>query len=131
MASIENRSKVQVSVKNRDDLSKTFEYSAVKAIKAYVEQLKAQGYKPRLASLNNHYAIRARQVGYPDLCLFASNEEEALELKQRIESERRRGIIIDYGLARRTTFADLLRLCCISQNAKRSCQRAAVSFCDE
>ena len=23
------------------------------------------------------------------------------------------------------------RLCCISQNAKRSCQRAAVSFCDE
>jgi integrase len=108
MASIENRSKVQVSVKNRDDLTKTFEYSADKAIKAYVEQLKTQGYKPRLASLNNHYAIRARQVGYPDLCLFASSEAEALELKQRIESERRRGIIIDYGLARRTTFADLL-----------------------
>lgn len=108
MASIENRSKVQVSVKNRDDLTKTFEYSADKAIKTYVEQLKAQGYKPRLASLNNHYAIRARQVGYPDLCLFASSEEEALELKQRIESERRRGIVIDYGLARRNTFADLL-----------------------
>lgn len=108
MASIENRSKVQVSVKHRDDLTKTFEYSADKAIKAYVEQLKAEGYKPRLVSLNNHYAIRARQVGYPDLCLFASSEAEALELKQRVESERRRGIIIDYGLARRTTFADLM-----------------------
>jgi hypothetical protein len=39
---------------------------------------------------------------------FAASEAEALELKQRIASERRRGIIIDYGLARRTTFADLL-----------------------
>ena len=91
MASVENRSKIQVSVKNRDDLTKTFEYSADKAIKAYVEQLKAQGYKPKLASLNNRYAIRARQVGYPDLCLFAASEEEALELKQRIKSEMTRG----------------------------------------
>jgi hypothetical protein len=63
MASIENRSKIQVSVKNRDDLTKTFEFRADKAISGHVEQLKAQGYKP-LASLNNHYAIRARQVGY-------------------------------------------------------------------
>ncbi|MEN9475475.1 MAG: hypothetical protein RIS48_2197, partial [Pseudomonadota bacterium] len=100
MASIENRSKIQVSVKNRDDLTKTFEFRADKAISGYVEQLKAQGYKPKLASLNNHYAIRARQVGYPDLCLFAASEADALELKQRVESERRRGIIIDYGLAR-------------------------------
>lgn len=61
-----------------------------------------------MASLNNHYAIRARQVGYPVLCVYASSAEEALEVKQRIESERRRGLIIDYGLARRTTFADLL-----------------------
>lgn len=108
MASIENRSKVQVTVKNRDDLTKTFEYCADKAITAYVEQLKAQGYRPKLASLNNHYVVRARQVGYPTLSLSASSEEEALELKQRIESERRRGIVVDYGLARRTTFADLM-----------------------
>jgi len=108
MASIENRSKVQVTVKNRDDLIKSFEYNAAKAIKAYVEQLKAQGFKPKLASLNNHFAIRARQVGYPDICLYASSEEEAIDIKQRIESERRRGILIDYGLARRTSFADIL-----------------------
>lgn len=73
MASIENRSKIQVSVKNRDDLTKSFAYCADKPIKAYVEQLKAQGYKPKLASLNNHYVIRARQVGYPDLCLQAES----------------------------------------------------------
>lgn len=108
MASIENRSKVQVTVKNRDDLTKSFEYSAAKAITAYVEQLKALGLKPKLASLNNHYAIRARQVGYPTLTLYASSEAEAIEVQQRIESERRRGIVIDYGLAHRTTFASLL-----------------------
>jgi len=77
MASIENRAKVQVSVKNRDDLTKTVEYCADKAIAAYVEQLKAQGYKPRLASLNNCYVVRARQVGYPTLSMSASSEEEA------------------------------------------------------
>jgi integrase len=108
MASIENRSKVQVTVKNRDDLTKSFEYSAAGAVKAYVAQLKAQGLKPKLASLNNHYVIRARQVGYPTLTLYASSEDEAIEVQQRIESERRRGIVIDYGLARRTTFADLM-----------------------
>lgn len=64
MASIENRSKVQVTVKNRDDLTKTFEYCADKTIAAYVAQLKALGLKPKLASLNNHYVVRARQVGY-------------------------------------------------------------------
>lgn len=108
MASIENRSKVQVTVKNRDDLTKTFEYCADKAIAAYVKQLKALGLKPKLASLNNHYVIRARQVGYPTLTLYASSEAEAIEVRQRIESERRRGIVIDYGLARRTSFADIL-----------------------
>jgi len=75
MASIENRSKVQVSVKNRDDLTKTFEYCAEKAIKAYVERLKAQGYKPRLESLNNYYCVRARQVGYPTLTLYETKRK--------------------------------------------------------
>jgi len=108
MASIENRSKVQVSVKNRDDLTKTFEYCAEKAIKAYVERLKAQGYKPRLESLNNYYCVRARQVGYPTLTLYETSEKAALDLKHKIETERSSGIVVDYNLARRTTFADLL-----------------------
>lgn len=108
MASIENRSKIKVWVKNRPDLTKTFEYNADKAIQAYLAQLKTQGYKPQRESLEDRYAIRARQVGYPNLCLYASSVQEAIEIKERVERERRNGIVIDYGLARRTTFADLM-----------------------
>ena len=36
MASIEDRSRFKVSVQNRDDLTQTFAYSAVKAVQAYM-----------------------------------------------------------------------------------------------
>ena len=42
MASIENRSRFKVTVQNRDDLTLTFTHSAVKAVKAYIEELKAK-----------------------------------------------------------------------------------------
>ena len=108
MASIENRSRFKVAVQNRDDLTLTFTHSAVKAVKAYVEELKAKGFKPKLSRLNDSFAVRVRQVGYPDQTLFAASEDEAVEIQQRIESERRRGLFIDYGKARRFSFGDLL-----------------------
>lgn len=48
MASIENRSRIQVTVKNRDDLTKDFARNADKAIQGYVQELRTQGLKPRL-----------------------------------------------------------------------------------
>jgi integrase len=108
MASIENRSRFKVTVQNRDDLTLTFTHSAVKAVKAYVEELKAQGFKPKLSRLNDSFAVRVRQVGYPDQTLFAASEDEAVEIQQRVESERRQGLFIDYGKARRFSFGDLL-----------------------
>lgn len=50
MASIENRSRIQVTVKNRDDLTKQFAYSADKAIQAYVQKLRDEELKPRLTA---------------------------------------------------------------------------------
>ena len=108
MASIENRSRLKVTVKNRDDLAKTFTYSAIKAVKAYIFDLKAQGFKPNASCLNDSFAVRIRQVGYPDQCLFADTEQAAIDIQQRMESERRQGLFIDYGKARRVTFGDLL-----------------------
>ena len=108
MASIENRSRFEVAVQNRDDLTLTFTHSAVKAVKAYVEELKAKGFKPKVSRLNDSFAVRVRQVGYPDQTLFAASEDDAVEIQQRIESERRRGLFIDYGKARRFSFGDLL-----------------------
>lgn len=108
MASIENRSRFKVTVQNRDDLTKTFSYSAVKAVKAYIAEQKDKGYKPKASRLNDSFAVRIRQVGYPDQCLFAATEEEAIDIQQRIESERRQGLFVDYGKGRRVRFGDLL-----------------------
>lgn len=108
MASIENRSRFKVTVQNRDDLTLTFTHSAVKAVKTYVEELRAKGFKPKVSRLNDSFAVRVRQVGYPDQTLFAASEDEAVEIQQRIESERRQGLFVDYGKARRFSFGDLL-----------------------
>lgn len=108
MASIENRSTFIVTVQNRDDLTKTFAWTREAAVKAYCAHLKAQGLKPRLARSNNRYAVRIREVGRPQQCLYASSEEEALNMQLQLESERRRGLFVDYGKGRSVTFADLL-----------------------
>ena len=108
MASIENRSRLKVSVKNRDDLTRTFIYTAKKAVRAYAQELKNRGLKPKLSSLDDSFAVRIRQIGYADQCLFAASSQEAVEIKQRIESERRRGILTDYTAGWNISFADLL-----------------------
>ena len=108
MASIENRSRFVVSVKNRDDLERTFAHNGEKQLKAYLAELKDQGYKPKLARTNDSYAVRIRQVGRVTQCLFASSEQEAIDIKQRVESERRNGLFVDYAKGRSVTFADLM-----------------------
>ena len=65
MASIENRSRFKVAVQNRDDLTLTFAHSAVAAVKAYIEELKANGFKPKVSRLNDSFAVRVRQVTPP------------------------------------------------------------------
>ncbi|WP_313704205.1 site-specific integrase [Massilia sp.] len=108
MASIENRSRIQVTVKNRDDLTKQFAYSADKAIQVYVQKLRDEGLKPRLTSLNDHYIVRTRSVGGKNQCIVAHSEAEAIDVKHRLESELRRGLFIDYGSGQKASLADLL-----------------------
>lgn len=108
MASIENRSRIQVTVKNRDDLTRQFAYNAAKAIRDYVQELRDKGLKPRLASLNDHYVVRTRSVGAKNQSIIAHSEAEAIDLKHRLESEVRRGLFIDYGSGQKASLADLL-----------------------
>ena len=108
MASVENRSRFLVTVKNRDDLSQTFAYTAQKGLQAHLRELKSQGFKPKLSRLNDVFAVRVRQIGYPDQCIFANSDQEAVVIKQTIESERHRGIFTDYRLGWQNKFSDLL-----------------------
>jgi len=108
MASIENRSRFIVSVQHRDDLTKTFAHNRESQLKAYVAQLKTQGYKPKLSRTNDNYVVRVREAGKTKQTLPARGEQEAIDIKQRIEVERRNGLFIDYAKGRSVTFADLL-----------------------
>ena len=108
MASIENRSRYVVSVQNRDDLTKTFAFNREAALKQYIADLKAQGFKPKLSRTNDAYVVRIREAGKPKQPLTASSEQEAIDIKQRVEVERRTGLSVDYAKGRSVTFADLL-----------------------
>lgn len=108
MASIENRSHYQVTVKNRDDLTKTFAHNVKTAAEDYCESLKAQKLKPRLARLDDCYVIRDRSVSRKNQTLHASSAAEAEDIKNKLESAHRRSIFTDYATGYRTTFADLM-----------------------
>lgn len=107
MASIENRSRFIVTVSNRD-LTETFAYNREAALKAHIAKLKAEGYKPKLSRANDSFAIRIRDAGHRKQCLYASSEQEAINIKQRVELERRNSLFVDYAKGRSVTFGDLL-----------------------
>jgi len=108
MASIENRSRFVVTVQHCEHLTRTFAHNREKALKAYIVELKAEGYKPKLARTNDSYAIRVREAGHRNQCLHASTEQEAVDIKERLELERRNGLFLDYAKGRSATFGDLL-----------------------
>lgn len=108
MATIEDRSRIEVRVKNRADLTKAFPFNADKAIKAYIADLRAQGFKPTVRSLSDTFLVRIRQVGYPELTFTVNSQDDAVQAVTKIEEERKRGLFIDYAAAWKVTFADLL-----------------------
>lgn len=60
MATFENRRGFTVSVKHRDDLFKTFPYNKPAQARAYLLELRARGFKPRLDQLENAILVRVR-----------------------------------------------------------------------
>lgn len=108
MASIENRSHYQVTVKNRDDLTQTFAHNARKKAEAYLRSLEAQKLKPKLSRLDNYYAVRDRSVSRPEQTLYARSKAEAEQIKARLESEHQHSLFINYAQGYKTTLADLL-----------------------
>jgi len=107
MAHIENRSRTQVTVKNRSDLTRLFPHNKLEAAQRYISELRSAGFKPVAAVLDEAYLVRYRLHG--KRCNFtARTEKEALATLQRIESEQHHGLFVDYTQAHRLTMADLL-----------------------
>ncbi|WP_426174919.1 site-specific integrase [Massilia sp. TWR1-2-2] len=108
MASIENRSHYEVTVKNRPDLTKTFPHNSKKAADEYCLNLSSQKLKPRLTRLDNAFIVRERSRKHKNQTLPATSLVEARDIKNRLASEHRRSIFTDYTTGYKTTFADLL-----------------------
>lgn len=108
MASIENRSHYEVSVKHRTDLTLTFAHSAKSKAEEYCQSLKDQGLKPKLGRLDNYYVVRDRSVSRKEQTLRASSKAEAEAIQARLDGEHKQGLFIDYAQGYKTTLADLL-----------------------
>jgi len=69
MASIENRSRFVDKVANCEELTQTFAYNRESALKAYLDKLKSQGYKPKLSHTDDSFATRmSDQYGIHATC---------------------------------------------------------------
>lgn len=108
MATIENRSRFQVSVKHREDFDRQFSFDKLKGVESYVADLRSQGYKPRVQQAEDMFLVRIRQKGYDPLQVTLPSREQADAFVQKIEEERSRGLFIDYTKAHKVTFAELL-----------------------
>ncbi|MGB3426416.1 MAG: site-specific integrase [Castellaniella sp.] len=112
MPTIVNRSKIEVSVPRRPHLTRLFSYRNEGAIARYIEDLKAEGYRPTVRQLENCFQVLLRKVAKgakrSDSRTCASREE-AEELVAEYEAQERRGGYRDDSASRRDTFVDLLR----------------------
>lgn len=107
MAHIENRSRIQVKVKNRDDLTRLFAHNHAEAAQRYCATLRDQQLKPLVALLDEAYMVRyyvhGKRKGFT-----ATSAVEAEAIQKRIEADQYNGLFVDYTQAHQTSFADLL-----------------------
>ena len=108
MASIDNRSKFHVTVKNRPDLPLTFPHNRLADLEAHMASLRAQALKPRAHQDEDQFLVRIRQKGYPPLQLTVDSRDKAEGLIKKVEEERSRGLFLDYTKSNKASFAQLM-----------------------
>jgi hypothetical protein len=109
VASLQNRSRFVVSVKNNGALSQEFPFDQAAEARGYLLQLRQRGYKPALAQREDHILVRFRSRGYPDLTCTFTSMDEAETFERQVRAERKRGLVVDYSKSAGTTVAELIR----------------------
>lgn len=120
MITIENRSAFFVTVPKHSHLDRTFAYHCKKEFEAYVAELSTAKHKPVLSRGDSNYAVRVRALGHRNQCIKAKTYQEAIDIKDQMDVEHRKGLFIDYAKGRSVTFGDLLTryLCEVSPRHK-------------
>ena len=108
MATFENRSRYFVQVKNRPDLYQQFPYDQVATAKTYFDQLRGDGFSPKLDQLENKILVRVRTKGFKAQQVTAESWADAEGVAAKIEEEQSRGLFIDYTKSHTVTLAQLI-----------------------
>jgi hypothetical protein len=108
MATIINRSKFVVTVRNRPDLTRLFPFNKEKEAEDWCKQLQQQGLKPAVKQLEDSILVRVRKTGYKTQQTTFGSIEEAQQFVKKLDIEHARGLDLDYTKARTATFVDLL-----------------------
>lgn len=107
MADLTNRSRLSVTVKNRDDLQRYFPFDRTDACRAYVQELRKQGFKPVADQLDEHWLVRFRERGHKSMSATFGTLKEAEDFILQVTAERRRGLFVDYTASLKITLAEL------------------------
>lgn len=108
MTSIQNRSRIAVTVPGKAAHTRLFPFNALGKVQAYVDELRAQGLKARAAQQSDAWEVRVRQKGYAPQNLTFQSLAAAEQFMLNVKAERSIGLFRDYTKARHTTFAHLL-----------------------
>lgn len=109
MATIQNRSRITVTVKNRADLTRSFPYNALEEVEVYVHHVRETfKLKPIAKQGEDTWEVRLRQKGYPSQNVTFHSRKDAEAFVKKLESERSTGLVRDYTKAHQVTFAQLL-----------------------
>ena len=108
MAELTNRSRFRITVRNRDDLARHFSFTQMPAARAYLEELRAMGLKPKGEQLDEHWLVRIRQRGHKPLQATFSSQVEAEDFIEQVAAERKRGLFVDYTVSLKATLGDLM-----------------------
>ena len=65
----------QVTVKNRDDLTKAFPHNQVKKAEAYCQLLHSHKFEPKRSRLHDHFIVRVREKGVAEQVLHADSSK--------------------------------------------------------
>ncbi len=103
MATIQNRSRITVTVKNRPDVTRFFSYNALDKVEGYVGELRSKGFRPKAEQGDDTWEVRSREKGYPTQNITCPSRKEAEALVKKLESERSTGLIRDYTKAHQVT----------------------------
>lgn len=108
MATLENRSRFRVTVRNREDLTREFPFNAPARVASHMAELRAQGFKPAVTQLEDTILVRVRQKSRAPQTFTLPSVETAEKLIRKIEEERGRGLYVDYARSHKVTVAQLM-----------------------